>query len=86
MTRAFAAGTRRFHPVTIEPSNREPAAVFPAVPRDDPARLPSVRPARVAGILHCTDARPRTVATLSAPSFMAAKKLSLQISPREVRH
>jgi len=43
------------------------------------------RPTRVAEILPYTDARPRTVATLSEPSFVAAKKKSLEIFQREVR-
>ena len=43
------------------------------------------RPTKVAEILQYADARPRTVATLSEPSFIAAKKLSLEIFQREVR-
>jgi NitT/TauT family transport system ATP-binding protein len=39
----------------------------------------------VAEILHYGDARPRTVATLSEASFIATKKLSLDIFQREVR-
>ena len=43
------------------------------------------RPTRVAEILEYGDARPRTLETLSAPSFIATKKLSLEIFQREVR-
>jgi NitT/TauT family transport system ATP-binding protein len=39
----------------------------------------------VAEILHYGDPRPRTVATLSEPSFVSAKKQSLEIFQREVR-
>jgi NitT/TauT family transport system ATP-binding protein len=39
----------------------------------------------VAEILAYDDARPRTVDTLSEPSFIATKKLSLEIFQREVR-
>ena len=42
-------------------------------------------PTRVAESLPYTDARPRTGATLSEPSFVAAKKKSLEIFQREVR-
>ena len=43
------------------------------------------RPTRVADILPYDDPRPRTVATLSEASFIAAKKCSLEIFQREVR-
>jgi len=43
------------------------------------------RPTRVAEIIDYADARPRTVATLSEPGFVAAKKTSLEIFQREVR-
>jgi NitT/TauT family transport system ATP-binding protein len=43
------------------------------------------RPTRVAEILSYGDPRPRTVATLTEPSFIATKKRSLQIFQREVR-
>src|SRR5712671_4162394 len=51
----------------------------------DEVLLLTKRPTKVAEILHYADARPRTVATLSEPSFVAAKKLSLEIFQREVR-
>ena len=51
----------------------------------DQVLLLTKRPTKVAEILHYADARPRTVATLSEPSFIAAKKLSLEIFQREVR-
>jgi len=51
----------------------------------DQVLLLTKRPTRVAEILPYTDARPRTVATLSEPSFVAAKKKSLEIFQREVR-
>ena len=51
----------------------------------DQVLLLTKRPTRVAEILHYGDARPRTVATLSEPSFIAAKKRSLEIFQREVR-
>ena len=43
------------------------------------------RPTRVAEFLLYDDARPRTVATLSQPGFVAMKKLSMDIFQREVR-
>jgi NitT/TauT family transport system ATP-binding protein len=43
------------------------------------------RPTRIAEILPYDDARPRTVETLSDPSFIATKKRSLEIFQREVR-
>ena len=51
----------------------------------DQVLLLTKRPTRVAEILPYVDARPRTVATLSDPSFVATKKLSLEIFQREVR-
>ena len=51
----------------------------------DQVLLLTKRPTRVAEILPYSDARPRTVATLSEPSFVAAKKKSLEIFQREVR-
>ena len=51
----------------------------------DQILLLTKRPTKVAEILHYEDARPRTVATLSTPSFIEAKKLSLEIFQREVR-
>ena len=51
----------------------------------DQVLLLTKRPTRVAEILQYNDARPRTVDTLSEPSFVAAKKRSLAIFQREVR-
>ena len=51
----------------------------------DRVLLLTKRPTRVAEILHYSDPRPRTVATLSQPSFVSMKKLSLEIFQREVR-
>jgi NitT/TauT family transport system ATP-binding protein len=51
----------------------------------DQVLLLTKRPKRVAEILPYTDARPRTVETLSDASFIAAKKRSLEIFQREVR-
>jgi NitT/TauT family transport system ATP-binding protein len=51
----------------------------------DQVLLLTKRPTRVAEILPYADPRPRTVATLSEPSFVAAKKKSLEIFQREVR-
>ena len=51
----------------------------------DEVLLLTKRPTRIAEILHYGDARPRTVATLSEPSFIATKKRSLEIFQREVR-
>jgi len=51
----------------------------------DRVLLLTKRPTRVAEILHYADARPRTVDTLSTPSFVATKKQSLEIFQREVR-
>jgi hypothetical protein len=39
----------------------------------------------IAEILDYADARPRTIATLSEPSFIATKKKSMEIFQREVR-
>jgi NitT/TauT family transport system ATP-binding protein len=43
------------------------------------------RPTSIAEILPYDDPRPRTVATLSEPSFVATKKRSLEVFQREVR-
>lgn len=51
----------------------------------DQVLLLTKRPTKVAEILPYDDARPRTVDTLSTPSFVATKKLSLEIFQREVR-
>ena len=51
----------------------------------DEVLLLTKRPTRIAEILRYEDARPRTVATLSEPSFIATKKRSLEIFQREVR-
>jgi len=51
----------------------------------DQVLLLTKRPTRVAEILNYGDARPRTVETLSEPSFIGMKKLSLEIFQREVR-
>lgn len=51
----------------------------------DQILLLTKRPTQVAEILDYNDPRPRTVATLSEPSFVSAKKLSLEIFQREVR-
>lgn len=54
-------------------------------PHPNPELLLTKRPTKVAEILRYTDARPRTLATLSVPSFISMKKLSLEIFQREVR-
>jgi len=51
----------------------------------DQVLLLTKRPTRVAEILPYDDPRPRTVATLSEPGFVATKKRSLEIFQREVR-
>jgi NitT/TauT family transport system ATP-binding protein len=51
----------------------------------DQILLLTKRPTRVAEILTYGDARPRTTATLSAPSFIQTKAASLEIFQREVR-
>ena len=51
----------------------------------DQVLLLTKRPTRVAEILDYGDARPRTVETLTEPSFIDMKKLSLEIFQREVR-
>jgi NitT/TauT family transport system ATP-binding protein len=51
----------------------------------DQVLLLTKRPTKVAEILTYSDPRPRTAATLSEPSFIAAKKRSLEIFQREVR-
>jgi NitT/TauT family transport system ATP-binding protein len=51
----------------------------------DRVLLLTKRPTRVAEFLAYNDPRPRTVATLSEGSFIAAKKRSLEVFQREVR-
>jgi NitT/TauT family transport system ATP-binding protein len=51
----------------------------------DQVLLLTKRPTRIAEILHYGDVRPRTVETLSTPSFIDLKKKSLEIFQREVR-
>jgi NitT/TauT family transport system ATP-binding protein len=51
----------------------------------DQVLLLTKRPTQVADILSYNDPRPRTVETLSEPSFISTKKLSLEIFQREVR-
>jgi NitT/TauT family transport system ATP-binding protein len=51
----------------------------------DQILLLTKRPTKIAEILKYDDPRPRTVATLSEPSFISTKKLSLEIFQREVR-
>ena len=51
----------------------------------DQVLLLTKRPTRVAEILNYGDPRPRTVDTLSQPSFVETKKRSLEIFQREVR-
>ena len=51
----------------------------------DQVLLLTKRPTKVAEILPYDDPRPRTTATLSEPSFVTAKKRSLEIFQREVR-
>ena len=51
----------------------------------DQILLLTKRPTQVAEILDYNDARPRTIETLTQPSFIDAKKLSLEIFQREVR-
>jgi len=51
----------------------------------DQVLLLTRRPTRIAEILHYRDPRPRTVATLSEPSFISTKRMSLEIFQREVR-
>ena len=51
----------------------------------DQVLLLTKRPTRIAEILDYADARPRTIATLSEPSFIATKKKSMEIFQREVR-
>ena len=51
----------------------------------DQVLLLTKRPTRIAEILRYEDARPRTVDTLSTPSFIDLKKKSLEIFQREVR-
>ncbi len=51
----------------------------------DEVLLLTKRPTKVAEILKYDDPRPRTIATLSEPSFIATRKKSLEIFQREVR-
>lgn len=51
----------------------------------DQVLLLTRRPTRVAEILEYADPRPRTVETLSRPSFVETKRLSMEIFQREVR-
>lgn len=51
----------------------------------DEVLLLTKRPTRVAEVLRYGEARPRTVETLSQPSFIEAKRRSLEIFQREVR-
>ena len=51
----------------------------------DEVLLLTKRPTQVAEILRYEDARPRTLETLSMPSFIETKKRSLEIFQREVR-
>ncbi|MDQ2147518.1 ABC transporter ATP-binding protein [Alcaligenaceae bacterium A4P071] len=51
----------------------------------DEILLLTKRPTQIARILKYDEARPRTVDTLSEPSFISAKKLSLEIFQQEVR-
>lgn len=51
----------------------------------DQILLLTKRPTSIAEILHYSDSRPRTVSTLSEPSFVSTKKRSLEIFQREVR-
>jgi len=51
----------------------------------DEVLLLTKRPTSVAEIIRYCDPRPRTVATLSEPSFIEMKKRSLEIFQREVR-
>ena len=51
----------------------------------DQVLLLTKRPTRVAEILDYGDPRPRTIATLSEPSFIATRKKSMEIFQREVR-
>src|SRR4051794_21086786 len=51
----------------------------------DKVLLLTKRPTRVAEILDYDETRPRTIATLSDPGFIAARRLSMEIFQREVR-
>ena len=57
----------------------------PAVYLADQVLLLTKRPTRVAEILDYLETRPRTVATLSDPGFIATRRLSMEIFQREVR-
>src|SRR3982750_792239 len=56
-----------------------------AVSLADEVLLLTRRPTKVAEILRYDDPRPRTVETLTSPTFVAAKKRSLEVFQREVR-
>ena len=51
----------------------------------DHVLLLTKRPTRIAEILPYDDPRPRTTATLSAPTFISTRNRSLEIFQREVR-
>jgi NitT/TauT family transport system ATP-binding protein len=51
----------------------------------DQVLLLTKRPTRIAEILDYGDPRPRTISTLSEPSFIATRKKSMEIFQREVR-
>jgi len=51
----------------------------------DQILLLTKRPTSIADILSYDDPRPRTVSTLSEPSFISTKRRSLEIFQREVR-
>lgn len=51
----------------------------------DQVLLLTKRPTTISDILEYSDARPRTIQTLTSPSFIETKKLSLEIFQREVR-
>jgi NitT/TauT family transport system ATP-binding protein len=51
----------------------------------DQVLLLTKRPTSIAEILIYDDPRPRTVATLTEPTFVATKKRSLEVFQREVR-
>ena len=51
----------------------------------DQVLLLTKRPTRIAEILDYLEGRPRTVATLSDPGFIATRRLSMEIFQREVR-
>ena len=51
----------------------------------DEILLLTKRPTQVAEVIRYDDARPRTVETLSSPSFIAARRRSMDVFQREVR-